>query len=134
MSDLHHYDLTTSTWTQLPSSSAISGRGGAEFIALGRDKLLVLGGFSGKENSDVHAYDIAAQTWQQLASTTEAACSLTPRSVFTAAHVAAEHAVIVYGGEVDPSDKGHAGQYTYIPAIADHCRTLIRSTSVDMVS
>ena len=114
LSDLHRYDLTTSAWEEMPHDAAIEGRGGAELVVV-PGRLLVLGGFSGHENNDVHAFDLETQTWSTVSDDTH----LIARSVFCARvhecplHEACAHSghIVVYGGETDPSNTGHAGVY-----------------------
>ena len=57
------------TWTQLASSEAITGRGGAGFCAAPDGAaLFVIGGFSGKEMNDVFRYDIKTDAWTTVPS------------------------------------------------------------------
>jgi hypothetical protein len=101
-------------------------------LAAPEDKLLLLGGFSGRELGDCHAFDIAAGKWACPAApaggadgAAPAGCAgcagaIPPRSVFGAAAHACGGGrggagcghgghVLLYGGEVDPSTQGHAG-------------------------
>jgi hypothetical protein len=77
----------------------------------------VIGGFTGAEAADVHRFDLAAQRWDQAPGNAGAdGVEFTARSVFARGSHAcstpgcahADH-VVVFGGEVDPSDRGHAG-------------------------
>lgn len=101
LSDLHAFDTETSTWEELPSSPAICGRGGACFFAIGK-MLYVVAGFSGQENGDMHSYSIETREWKQVD-----VPYLRPRSV--CGHTVVDNKIVIIGGEVDPSDKGHAG-------------------------
>ncbi|XP_060071944.1 uncharacterized protein LOC132551817 [Ylistrum balloti] len=102
LNDLHSYDIEANTWQKEPINKDIDGRGGAGLIAIGND-VFVVAGFAGREMSDVHKYDTVSKTWSKL--TTDKA--LPPRSVFGITSVSTF--IIVWFGEVDPSDKGHLG-------------------------
>ncbi|XP_033736506.1 nitrile-specifier protein 5-like [Pecten maximus] len=102
MNDLHSYDIASNTWEQQPTNEDIAGRGGAGLIAVGKD-LFVVAGFAGKETSDVYKYDTDSKTWSKLALDKE----LPPRSVFGITSMSTF--IIVWFGEVDPSDQGHLG-------------------------
>lgn len=115
LADLHEYDVKRGAWTTLPTSDAIEGRGGAGFAASADgSKLLVAGGFAGREMNDVHAYDVATKTWATLRAPRErgerGGGALRPRSVWPV--LAAPRfgdCVVGFGGEVDPSERGHDG-------------------------
>ena len=117
MADLWRYDTASGAWEELPSSADIKGRGGAGFVAQGEDALIVVGGFTGTESSDVHRFDLRAQRWERLDVSSTVPVPFTARSVFARASHACDtgagcgHAghVLVFGGEVDPSDLGHSG-------------------------
>ncbi|GFR42126.1 hypothetical protein Agub_g2969 [Astrephomene gubernaculifera] len=136
LNDLYEYDTRTNTWTALatPSPDAVPGRGGSCLAAVppeaadgaaegpAREGLLyVIGGFCGHELDDMHVYSIADNIWCRPTCPTccgaaNAAGELSARSVFgTSLHrcdksdCSYKAAVLAYGGEVDPSDKGHAG-------------------------
>ncbi|CAI5935254.1 unnamed protein product [Closterium sp. NIES-65] len=129
----------TNTWRQLPSPPPSSGcvpRGGPG-LAVAGDAVWVLFGFSGEhELGDVHRFDLGKETWEEVgfpaaagaetAGSGEAtkgdevegsAVKPIPRSVFGAVTVslpavnesACKEYIVVYGGEVDPSDLGHLG-------------------------
>ncbi|GIL88835.1 hypothetical protein Vretifemale_16766 [Volvox reticuliferus] len=138
LNDLYEYDITTNTWRQLatPSADAVPGRGGSCLVAApkkgGREGewvLYVIAGFCGHELDDMHAYSIADNVWcgsdcpscfTTSAETSEGGghpnCKLSARSVFGAAvhscdqvQCASKDTVLAFGGEVDPSAKGHDG-------------------------
>ncbi|CAL5218389.1 g61 [Coccomyxa viridis] len=138
LSDLHSFDCESGTWEPLRSSEAIKGRGGAGLVASASgDALFVIGGFAGYELNDVHRFELAAGTWDcpdccsGLAK--ERWSKLPARSVFgVAPHAASCSActhgghLVLFGGEVNPSDQGHAGagqfcndMYCYDPNKAD---------------
>lgn len=72
----------------------------------------MVGGFCGRELGDHHAFDTAADAWCAAGSCPCQAEALPPRSVF-GVHVIAPPSgkalLVAFGGEVDPSDKGHEG-------------------------
>lgn len=121
LNDLWEFDTQTSTWRALPSNPDIKPRGGASLIASSDGKsLYVIGGFCGHELADVHRFDVAAGTW--------VACSALPtaRSVLgVGTHDCSgacgnDGAILAYGGEVDPSDKGHEGAGDFCAELLGH--------------
>jgi hypothetical protein len=105
LADLHRLDVPTLTWYALPVSN-LRGRGGPNFVALSRAttlQLLVWAGFCGEESRDGQVYDTATDTWQAKLELAE----LRPRSVCVSATLASH--VVLFGGEVNPSDRGHEG-------------------------
>ena len=128
LADLHEYDVASKTWTKLPGSDAIESRGGAGFSSTTDGSTLVIaGGFAGREMNDIHAYDIASKTWRAVAGAPgappptatklrdadherPAPAPLRPRSVWPVmAFTCYGDHVIGFGGEVDPSERGHDG-------------------------
>ena len=106
--DLHSFDPKTSKWTKLPSSDKIKGRGGAVFQASPDEEFLyVISGFTGEENSDVHRFDIAKSKWTQLQSFPKD--SISKRSVCAAASLTSINMILIFGGELEPSARGHEG-------------------------
>lgn len=107
-SDLYSFDTKTGIWSTHPSSPAIAGRGGATFEPSADGlRLFVMLGFSGQENNDVHIFDLATESWTQVENP-----GLRPRSVCTSASLplgGGAGVVVVFGGEVDISAKGHEG-------------------------
>lgn len=120
LNDLWCYDTITRTWTQLPTYDAITGRGGAG-LAISSNSLWVVGGFSGQEMNDVFKFDLTTQTWDAVADGEGEGYLPAKKSVFgigTHVHISqssyaceCHHAnhIIVFGGEVEASDQGHAG-------------------------
>ena len=102
MSDLYSFDTSNSTWEKLPQSDVIEGRGGAGLAYCG-GKVYVIGGFAGREMNDVHEYDVESKKWSQVVFDVP----FPPRSVFGVAVL--DDVIVTICGEVDPSDKGHAG-------------------------
>jgi len=114
LNDLWCFDVEARTWSAAPVHEPIQGRGGASLVASNDgSKIFVVGGFCGHELGDMYEYDVAARTWREVPPS-----GLPARSVFGAAtHACAAtgaqcgHAghVVVFGGEVDPSNLGHEG-------------------------
>ena len=96
----------------MPYDAAIEGRGGGELVVV-PGRLLVHGGYSGHENNDVHASNLETQTWTTVSN---ANTRLIARRVFCArvqecpSHAACTHGthIVVYRGETDASNTGHA--------------------------
>jgi len=106
LADLHCFDCNTQTWQELPMCDAISGRGGAGFIGSSDGRsLFVVGGFSGKEMNDVFKYDIESKTWATIYDAKDS--PVQPFSVSCSALIGSQ--MIFFGGEIDPSEKGHEG-------------------------
>ena len=119
LADLWRYDVRSGTWDELPHST-MAGRGGAGLVAVNDTELYVVGGFTGAESGDVYRFDIAQNQWEALEikqppEDNAHGRSFTPRSVFGKATHAPQSCcahsgnIIIFGGEVDPSDQGHAG-------------------------
>mmetsp|Transcript_34039 Transcript_34039/g.87025 ORF Transcript_34039/g.87025 Transcript_34039/m.87025 type:complete len:323 (-) Transcript_34039:70-1038(-) len=103
LADLHEFDIATSVWRELPAGP-MEGRGGATFAASADgSKLLVVGGFAGRETNDAYAFDIGSETWAAIPSE-----GLRPRSVCSVGTLP-NGTIVIFGGEVDPSGKGHEG-------------------------
>ncbi|KAM7271945.1 hypothetical protein ACFE04_031159 [Oxalis oulophora] len=104
LNDLWAYDVVDQKWVQYPNAGDnCKGRGGPGF-AVAQEKIWVVYGFAGSEMDDVHSFDPISQTWTQVETSGE---KPTARSVFSTAVIGKY--VIVYGGEIDPSDLGHMG-------------------------
>ena len=85
----------------------MKGRGGAAVtVSKSGRTLFVVAGFSGNENSDVYAYDLDADTWTQVGDAMLRPCSVTGISTLVIGGV---EYVVVFGGEVEESTKGHEG-------------------------
>jgi len=105
LADLHRFDTRTNEWAKLADGSQavspIEGRGGPNLIASSDGKkLFVIGGFSGQEMGDVHVYGDG--TWVKTATNLKIC-----RSVCVSCRIGRK--LVVFGGEVEPSDMGHAG-------------------------
>ena len=107
LADLHELDLSTRRWSALPTPPGLAGRGGATFEASPDGRALwVCGGFTGEESNDLLQYELASETWKRMPSEW-----LRPRSVCASMSLSQPHGgvLMVFGGEVSPSDKGHEG-------------------------
>jgi hypothetical protein len=108
LADLYRFDVLKSTWHILPASS-LRGRGGANFMPFDSDKILgVVAGFCGEESNDGQLFDIAAEKWNGM-DLSEQLSGLRPRSVCISASYPSLGVSVIFGGEVDPSAKGHEG-------------------------
>lgn len=105
LNDLWAYDVAAGRWEELPSPGDACPPRGGPGLAFAGGKVWVVHGFSGDaELDDVHSYDPATGEWAAVETTGDRPA---PRSVLCAAGVG-KH-VVVFGGEVDPSDLGHLG-------------------------
>lgn len=105
LNDLWAYNVTAGQWEELPSPGEACLPRGGPGLAVAGGKVWVVYGFSGDhELDDVHCYDPATGEWAMVETTGD---KPSPRSVFCAVGVG-KH-VVVFGGEVDPSDLGHLG-------------------------
>ncbi|KAK1268752.1 Nitrile-specifier protein 2 [Acorus gramineus] len=104
LNDLWAYDTVARAWDGCPApGEACRGRGGTGLVVV-EGKVWVVYGFAGEEVDDVHAYDVEKRTWERVGTGGERPSA---RSVFCAARVGRR--VVVFGGEVDPSEEGHLG-------------------------
>ena len=113
LADLHEFNTTTNEWKRLPDPPSLAGRGGATLEAIpdgdgdgdgsGAGTIFLFSGFEGKESRDLLTLNLATKQW-----TVHPKPSLvTERSV--CASFALPGRMVVFGGEVNPSDKGHDG-------------------------
>lgn len=105
LNDLYKLDLTTLTWHSLGKSSLLRGRGGANLISLPsekEDKVAIVGGFAGEETNDGHVYEGSA--WHDVGMDVS---GMRPRSVCVSGCIGT--VIVIFGGEVDPSERGHEG-------------------------
>ena len=107
LNDLHHFDPATSEWRRLRSSEAIDGRGGPGFQGSPDGKYLyVSSGYAGRETNDIHRYSVEDDSWTQLDDYPE---HIEPRSVTANITLAKLNLILLFGGEVSISAKGHEG-------------------------
>lgn len=109
LNDMYRFDISKNTWHNLGSSQHLRGRGGATLLLLNSGKSLgVVAGFAGEETNDGHRFDVGAGTWE-TESLTEDLKDLRPRSVCIGGSFPGAGVSVIFGGEVDPSAKGHEG-------------------------
>jgi hypothetical protein len=115
LKDLHEFDLNTSTWTDHGSSSLLAGRGGPNVLPF-RDLntqqsyIAIVAGFKGEESNDGHICRESKESeWKWDKELMGSLDALRPRSVCVAGVFGESNLGIVFGGEVDPSDRGHEG-------------------------
>ena len=106
LADLHKFDTATRTWTALGTSNVLGGRGGSNLITLKGGALAVVAGFAGEETNDGH---MIASNGKWAEAGMEGLSSMRPRSVCVSASFPHKDCAIIFGGEVDPSDRGHEG-------------------------
>lgn len=122
LADLHRFNISDSSWTTLSSASqspsSLAGRGGASVLVLGRRKIAIIAGFVGHETNDGQVMDVQSCTWENDHATTFP--DMRPRSVCSFASglrlkrddgdtSTDKDFAVIFGGEIDPSEKGHAG-------------------------
>mmetsp|Transcript_4030 Transcript_4030/g.7750 ORF Transcript_4030/g.7750 Transcript_4030/m.7750 type:complete len:348 (+) Transcript_4030:58-1101(+) len=107
LADLHCYDCTTDSWSFLSDPpESMPGRGGAGFVASSDSKsLFVVGGFIGQESNAVYRFELEAKKWEVVLA--EGNDKIRPFSV--SCGVTLSDVLLFFGGEVDPSTKGHEG-------------------------
>jgi hypothetical protein len=109
LADLFKFDCVHKTWESLGSSALLKGRGGANLIPLSSGTTLaVVAGFAGEETADGHCFDIAQGSWRDTALTDQLE-GLRPRSVCVSGSFPSVGVAVIFGGEVDPSERGHEG-------------------------
>mmetsp|Transcript_6975 Transcript_6975/g.7981 ORF Transcript_6975/g.7981 Transcript_6975/m.7981 type:complete len:365 (-) Transcript_6975:50-1144(-) len=114
LADLYKFDTLQNKWEEL-GESLLRGRGGANLIHLpGKDgdgKLAVVAGFCGEESNDGHQYDLerGRQGWDPSLMDSSCLANLRPRSVCVSGTIPSLGKVVIFGGEVNPSDRGHEG-------------------------
>lgn len=101
LNDLYEFNTDTMTWTAHPASS-LRGRGGPNLIPVCNNSIMVVAGFAGEETNDGQVFDVGTSSWKDMNLS-----SLRPRSVCVS--VALKEKALIFGGEVDPSQKGHEG-------------------------
>jgi len=106
LNDFHCFDPEKAAWRELPTPPGVDGRGGPTLEAFwGGRTLLLFAGFAGRETRDVLTFDIESEKWTRRA---DLSSDLAPRSV-CASFPTPDGRIVVYGGEVEPSERGHEG-------------------------
>ena len=107
LNDLHHFNIATSEWKKLASSDAIDGRGGPGFQGSpDGESLYVSSGYAGRQTNDVHKFSVKENSWTQLENYPE---SIEARSVTANVTLNKLNLILLFGGEVSISSKGHEG-------------------------
>lgn len=106
LNDLWSFGIDSGEWCALkpPSEESKCAPRGGPGLAITKGHVWVIFGFCGHELSDVHRYDLATHKWEEVETLGE---KPTGRSVFGTAVIG--NNIVIYGGEVDPSDLGHLG-------------------------
>lgn len=108
LADLHRFDLETNTWHDLGTSN-LRGRGGPNLMPLSSaTKIGVVAGFAGEETKDGQIFDLAAGKWNDAPLGAELE-GMRPRSVCVCGSFPSHGVSVIFGGEIDPSDRGHEG-------------------------
>lgn len=104
LNDLWAYDVIDQKWIEYPTAGEkCKGRGGPGLVVV-QGKIWVVYGFVGMEADDVHRFDPTQKEWVEVETSGD---KPTARSVFSTVSIGKY--IIIYGGEVDPSDLGHMG-------------------------
>lgn len=111
LNDLYRFDTVESKWYKLENSFLLKGRGGPNLLALRNAHddtyLAVVAGFIGEETKDGHVYLPQSALWAN--STMQGLQNLRPRSVCVFGSFQKLNIGVIFGGEVDPSERGHEG-------------------------
>lgn len=104
LNDLWAFDIAAKKWAKFvePGSTCLPRGGPGLFVSCG--KIWVVYGFSGKELDDVHCFDLKTGIWTLVETSGDKPSA---RSVFSLAGMG--NRVILYGGEIHPSDLKHLG-------------------------
>jgi hypothetical protein len=109
LADMYRLDLSSHTWHFLGASHHLRGRGGPNLLSLDSGRFLgVVAGFIGEETNDGHLFDVKAGKWCQE-SLTPSLKGLRSRSACLSGSFPSVGISLIFGGEVDPSAKGHEG-------------------------
>lgn len=108
LNDLWKFDTLTYKWTELGVSNVLRGRGGPNILSLSANKkIAIVAGFAGEETNDGHVYSLSSQEWEKEGM--KGLEEMRPRSVCCFASLPVVNKCVIFGGEVDPSQKGHEG-------------------------
>lgn len=111
LSDLWKFDLSSRTWTKLPSAPD-PPRGGASIAFLG-DALYRANGFDGttEQGGSLDIFNPRTNTWSSIAYTPDGKSGPVPRSVsaLLPAKISGRAHLVTLFGERDPSSLGHEG-------------------------
>ncbi|KAL9191288.1 hypothetical protein ACHAXT_000994 [Thalassiosira profunda] len=105
LNDLWKFDTQTGKWTSLGSSSLLKGRGGPNILSLAGNKIAIVAGFAGEETNDGHVFSNGS--WEEKGM--DGLADMRKRSVCAFGCLPDINKCIIFGGEVDPSNRGHEG-------------------------
>jgi hypothetical protein len=110
LADLHSFDPERGAFRSLAPAN-LRGRGGPNLLPLaGGTKVGVVAGFAGEETCDGQVYDVASGVWEDSgAFAAQKLAGMRPRSVCASASFPSAGIAVIFGGEVNPSDRGHEG-------------------------
>mmetsp|Transcript_19305 Transcript_19305/g.34893 ORF Transcript_19305/g.34893 Transcript_19305/m.34893 type:complete len:365 (-) Transcript_19305:154-1248(-) len=113
LNDLWKFDTIGKEWTNFGCSHVLKGRGGPNILSLSSGgetdsnevKIAVLAGFAGEETNDGHIFN--NNSWEDQGM--DGIGDMRKRSVCSFGSLPKHNKCIIFGGEVDPSNKGHEG-------------------------
>ena len=110
LNDLYKFDIPQRTWHNLGSSTKIRGRDGMNMIPMSNQtQIAMVGGYTGQQQmSDGHMYDISKEKWDRV-SLLRQLDGVRPRSVCVNASFTKNGIAVIFGGQVNPADRGHVG-------------------------
>eukprot|EP01027_Heterolobosea_sp_BB2_P016717 GEZU01023754.1.p1 GENE.GEZU01023754.1~~GEZU01023754.1.p1 ORF type:complete len:370 (-),score=67.30 GEZU01023754.1:79-1188(-) len=114
--DLYEFDTTRKIWRKMPNNNGHVQpvvRGGSTLCGIEEtQKLYLFGGFTGRPLGDLFVYDLATEAWvQPEVKVANGASAPEPRSVHVACALGTN--IFVFGGEKEPSARGHEGAGLY---------------------
>ena len=98
-------DTIEQKWTSLGSSPLLKGRGGPNILSLSGNKIAIVAGFAGEETNDGHIFNNGL--WEEKGM--DGLADMRKRSVCAFGSLPNNKLSIIFGGEVDPSNRGHEG-------------------------
>lgn len=108
LNDLWKFDTIDNKWTSLGLSHVLRGRGGPIVLSLSDgNKIAIVAGFAGEETNDGHVYNNINNAWEEGGM--KGLADMRPRSVCCFGSLPQVNKCVIFGGEVDPSQKGHEG-------------------------
>eukprot|EP00592_Proboscia_alata_P013802 CAMPEP_0194390378 /NCGR_PEP_ID=MMETSP0174-20130528/109732_1 /TAXON_ID=216777 /ORGANISM="Proboscia alata, Strain PI-D3" /LENGTH=195 /DNA_ID=CAMNT_0039183665 /DNA_START=1 /DNA_END=585 /DNA_ORIENTATION=+ len=113
LADLYKFDVISQKWTFYGSAApGLRGRGGANLIQCEKKLLAVVGGFAGEELGDAKLFDMECGLWLPTGEGKDVIENvISPRSVCVSGSFLLDEKRfgVIFGGEIDPSEKGHEG-------------------------
>jgi len=112
LNDLWRYSPLDNEWQCLHAGGAAGDapvpRGGAGLVASSDgQRLVLLFGFSGEQQGDISVFDVRTREWELLPQERQKGDVPSARSVFCTAALGGR--ALLFGGEREASDLGHAG-------------------------